>query len=160
MKRDVVRSGSGFTLLCGFIVALSVRLQREKNTCYPNESLRAKDAPVHRLWIRMIIFKTIFTNVVAVEACVSECVSACVSGDVDCILYGMFNVLKKKKKLKSPLLPDFGQLSGTVWQRVAAHWRAVQSNAISVPPTTTEIERIVYWTQAYVFFFLFSFLPF
>lgn len=63
----------------------------------------------------MIIFKIIFTNVLLFR---HVRVNECVSREVDCILYGMFNVKKKKKeKLQSPLLPTaicFCILSSTV----------------------------------------------
>lgn len=90
----------------------------------------------------------------AVQACVSEWVRECVSREVDCILYGMFNV--GKKKLNSPLLPTavcFYTLSSTVTAicRAAQHslMPSVFHHHFSVTPT--ESESIVYWTQAYVF---------
>lgn len=94
-----------------------------------------KDTTVNILWIWMIIFKIIFTNVLLFK---HVWVSECESREVDCILYGMFNVQKKKrerKKLKSPLFPlRFAFLCCPALCDCHLQSCTVQLNAISVPP--------------------------
>lgn len=83
--------GSGSCSSVVFTSAVFVCWRDRKFTCYPNESFHVKVATVNRLWIWMIIFKIIFTNVLLFRhVWVSKWVS--VLREVDCILYGMFNV--------------------------------------------------------------------
>lgn len=86
----------------------------------------------------------------AVRACGSDCVSECSWREVDCILFGMFNVEKKRQRLKSPLLPPgFHILSSTVWLPACSWAPSVFHHR------PTKSESIIYWTQAH-FFCVFS----
>lgn len=104
----------------------------------------------------MNIFKVIFTNVLLFR---HVWVSECASREVDCILYGMFNVQKKnvkKEKKKtaknSPLLPDsavsFEKLSGSTWLPSAETARRSLTPSVfhhhsSVSPTKKRKHRLL-----------------
>lgn len=82
----------------------------------------------------------------AVRACGSDCVSACSWREVDCILFGMFNVEKKQQRPKSPLLPPgFHKLSNTVWLPPCSWAPSVFHHR------PTKSESVIYWTQAHFF---------
>lgn len=75
-----------------------------------------KTATVNRLWIWMTIFKIIFTNVLLFKHVRANVSASVCRGKVDCILYGMFNVTKKKKKKEIagiPFIPSCCLLSRT-----------------------------------------------
>lgn len=73
-----------------------------------------------------------------------------VSREVDCTLYGMFNVKKKRKKTqaKTPFTPSCSLLLSYAVQRCLTD-NLTHFNGISVPPTTSvsvqlKSESIVY----------------
>lgn len=122
-------AGRGFKLM--LLSSFMSAVKKKKKGL--NWSFHVKDATVNILWIWMIIFKIIFTNVLLFR---HVRVNECVSREVDCILYGMFNVKKKKKKSYNPLysLLQFAFASCPALCDCHLQNYIVQFNAVSVPP--------------------------